>query len=116
MYTEELTRHGNSGFVYRPQNGSTITVLSEDPDAAWHSFGPFILNETTEYCSWRRAGVLRPNERTADSVDELRRVNYVEILTPQQLVDQILRGREEVVINRSLVASRCKTDGKVCGR
>ena len=99
IYAEELKRHGKTGFVYRPENGSTITLLSEDPEAAWRRYGPFILNETTEYCSWQRAGVPRPNEIPADSVDQLRSLGNVEILTPQQLVGEIGDGRQEVVIN-----------------
>jgi alkanesulfonate monooxygenase SsuD/methylene tetrahydromethanopterin reductase-like flavin-dependent oxidoreductase (luciferase family) len=99
VYAEELQRCGNTGFVYRPENGSRITLLSEDPEAAWQSYGPFILNETTEYCSWRRAGVPRPNEIPADSVDQLRGLGNVEILTPQKLIDQIAGGRREVVLN-----------------
>ncbi len=99
VYAEELERHGKTGFVYRPENGSTITLLSEDPDAAWQRYGPFLLNETSEYCSWRRPGVPRPNEVPADSIDQLRRLGNVEILTPQQLIGEVRAGRKEVVIN-----------------
>lgn len=99
LYLAELERHGNTGFVYRPENGSTTTLLSEDPEAAWQRYGPFILHETAEYCSWRRPGVSRPNETPVDSVEALRDQGNVEILTPQQLVDQIAGGRREVVVN-----------------
>lgn len=99
VYVEELERHGKTGFVYRPEKGSTITLLSEDPDAAWRRYGPFLLNETAEYCSWRRAGVPRPNEVPADSIDGLRALGNVEILTPQRLIGEIRAGRKEVVIN-----------------
>ncbi len=99
VYNDELKRLGAKGFIYRPANGSTITLLHHDPDAAWKTYGPFIMNESAEYSGWKRPGVPRPNETTANSVEHLRSLNSVEILTPQQLVDQILAGRREVVIN-----------------
>ena len=99
IYHDELKRLGTKGFIYRPANGSTITLLHRDPDAAWKTYGPFIMNEAAEYSSWKRPGVPRPNETAANSVEHLRSLNSVEILTPQQLVDQILDGRREVVIN-----------------
>lgn len=57
------------------------------------------MNESAEYSGWKRPGVPRPNETTANSLEHLQSLNSVEILTPQQLVDQILAGRREVVIN-----------------
>ena len=99
VYNDELKRLGATGFIYRPANGSTITLLHHDPDVAWKTYGPFIMNEFAEYSGWKRPGVPRPNETTANSVEHLRSLNSVEILTPQQLVDQILAGRREVVIN-----------------
>lgn len=99
VYNDELKRLGAKGFIYRPANGSTITLLHHDPDAAWKTYGPFIMNESAEYSGWKRPGVPRPNETTANSLEHLRSLNSVEILTPQQLVEQILAGRREVVIN-----------------
>ncbi|CQD07824.1 F420-dependent methylene-tetrahydromethanopterin reductase [Mycobacterium europaeum] len=57
------------------------------------------MNEAAEYSGWKRAGVPRPNEAAATSIEDLRRLNHVEILTPGQLVDQIRAGRKEVVMN-----------------
>lgn len=98
-YAAELARHGNTGFVYRPENGSTVTLLSTDPDETWRYYGEFFLNEAAEYAGWKRAGVPRPHETPAASVDELRALNMVEILTPEQLRAQIEAGRKEVVMN-----------------
>ncbi|MEQ6325142.1 LLM class flavin-dependent oxidoreductase [Mycobacterium canetti] len=99
VYHQELARHGKTGFVYHPENGSTVTLLHADPDQAWSSYGEFIMNEAAEYSAWQRAGVPRPNEIAAASIADLRRLNKVEILTPEQLIDQIRRGRCEVVMN-----------------
>ncbi|OBF57327.1 luciferase [Mycobacterium sp. 852002-53434_SCH5985345] len=99
VYLQELRNRGNEGFVYRPENGSTVTLLHADPDEAWSRYGDFILSEAVEYSAWKRAGVPRPNETEPASIRDLRRLNHVEILTPTQLIDQIHGGRREVVIN-----------------
>ena len=99
VYHDELARSGKRGFVYRPENGSTVTLLHHDPEAAWNAYGPFILNEATEYSGWKRSGVTRPSEQTPTSLAHLRTLAIVDILTPQQLVAQIRGGRREVVIN-----------------
>jgi alkanesulfonate monooxygenase SsuD/methylene tetrahydromethanopterin reductase-like flavin-dependent oxidoreductase (luciferase family) len=99
VYQQELRERGKTGFVYHPENGSTVTLLHADPDEAWARYGDFIMNEAAEYSAWKRAGVPRPNEIAADSVEDLRRLNNVEILTPERLTDQIRCGRREVVMN-----------------
>lgn len=99
LYRRELEKRGRQGFAYHPENGSTTTLLAADPDDAWQVCGRYIMNEATEYSAWRRDGVPRPNEAGATSVEQLRAMNKVEILTPGQLLDQISRGRREVVVN-----------------
>ena len=99
VYEQELRKHGTTGVVYHPENGSTVTLLHPDPDAAWARFGDFIMNEAAEYTGWKRAGVPRPNETAAASLEELRSLNNVQILTPEQLIDQIRCGRQEIVMN-----------------
>jgi len=99
VYERELAKAGKPGFVYHPESGSTVTLLHADPDEAWSRYGDFIMNEAAEYSGWRRAGVPRPNEAAAGTIAELRRLNNVEILTPDQLISQIRCGRKEVVMN-----------------
>jgi alkanesulfonate monooxygenase SsuD/methylene tetrahydromethanopterin reductase-like flavin-dependent oxidoreductase (luciferase family) len=99
VYAEELSRRGQRGFVYTPENGSTVTLLSHDPDAAWNAYGHHILAEAREYGSWKRPGVSRPHDGAADSVADVRGRNTVEILTPEDLISQIEAGRREVVMN-----------------
>lgn len=99
VYQEELRAQGKTGFVYHPENGSTVTLLHHDPDEAWSRYGSFLMNEAAEYSGWKRQGVPRPNETPAASVPELRRLNAVEILTPAQLIAQIRSGRTDIVMN-----------------
>lgn len=98
-YLRELDRCGTTGFVFRPENGNTVTHLATDPEAAWASCGRYFLNEATEYSVWARPDVPRPHESPADSVAELRRLNQVEVLTPEQLVEQCRAGRRAVTIH-----------------
>jgi alkanesulfonate monooxygenase SsuD/methylene tetrahydromethanopterin reductase-like flavin-dependent oxidoreductase (luciferase family) len=98
-YTAELTRLGHRGFVYAPENGSTVTLLGRDPEAMWTDYGHHILNEVREYSRWQRAGVTRPHDGAADSVAAVRERGVVEILTPEELIAQIAAGRTEVVTN-----------------
>ncbi len=99
VYVRELEKYGHRGFVYRPENGSTVTLLSTEPDSAWRSYGEFIMNEATEYSRWKRAGVTRPHDMAAHSVDDVRNRKVVEILSPDELIAQIKSGRREIVIN-----------------
>jgi alkanesulfonate monooxygenase SsuD/methylene tetrahydromethanopterin reductase-like flavin-dependent oxidoreductase (luciferase family) len=99
VYRQELQKQGKTGFVYHPENGSTVTLLHADPDEAWFRYGDFIMNEAAEYSAWKRAGVPRPNEIPAASIEDLRCLNHVEILTPECLINQIHSGRREVVMN-----------------
>jgi alkanesulfonate monooxygenase SsuD/methylene tetrahydromethanopterin reductase-like flavin-dependent oxidoreductase (luciferase family) len=99
VYEQALAKEGKQGFVYHPENGSTVTLLHADPDEAWSRHGDFIMNEAAEYSAWKRAGVPRPNETPADTIEDLRRLNHVEILTPGRLIDQIRCGRRETVMN-----------------
>lgn len=57
------------------------------------------MHEAAEYSAWKHPDVPRPNETAAASVRELRRLGAVEILTLEQLVNEIRRGRGEVVMN-----------------
>ncbi|MFV8318491.1 LLM class flavin-dependent oxidoreductase [Mycobacterium sp. 23] len=99
VYNDELRKHGKTGFAYYPEKGSTVTLLHPDPDEAWSRYGGFIMNEAAEYSGWKRDGVPRPNERPAASVEDLRHLDNVEILTPDQLLAQIRCGRKDIVIN-----------------
>ncbi|MFE3194954.1 LLM class flavin-dependent oxidoreductase [Nocardia sp. NPDC059240] len=106
LYYAELQRCGTAGFVHKPEPGSKLTLLHRDPDAAWQRFAPNILTEIREYASWRRDGVPRPHEASAGSadigtgsVDAVRAHGYLEILTPEELRDQIACGRTEILMN-----------------
>jgi hypothetical protein len=58
-----------------------------------------ILNETTEYSSWRREGVPRPSENAANTMEDLKAENKFEIVTPEQCLANIHAGRHTLVFN-----------------
>ncbi|WP_125078184.1 LLM class flavin-dependent oxidoreductase [Mycobacterium sp. P7213] len=98
-YREELARHGKQGFVFSPENGNTVTHLTTDPEAAWARCGEYFLHEATEYSSWAVAQLPRPNESRTDTVDELRASAKIEVLTPDELVEQCRAGRTGVTLH-----------------
>ena len=98
-YRQECDARGHRAIVYRPENGSTVTLLSRDPAAAWNSYGPYLANEADEYHGWKREGIPRPHDGAPDRGAQPGRRNGVEILTPDELIGQIRSGRKEVVIN-----------------
>ena len=62
LYYSELEKHDKTGFCYYPKSGNSMTFLHENPDQAWEESGPYFLNETREYSSWKLDGVPRPSE------------------------------------------------------
>ncbi|UVO12727.1 LLM class flavin-dependent oxidoreductase [Mycobacterium sp. SVM_VP21] len=99
VYRDELARNGKQGFVFSPPNGNTVTHLTTDPEAAWARCGDYFMHEAAEYSSWAVADVPRPNESPVATVDELRRANKVEVLTPEELVAQCRAGRTGVTLH-----------------
>jgi len=86
VYRDELVRHGKQGFVFCPENGSTVTHLTTDPERAWAHCGVHFQHEAAEYSSWAVADVPRPNAQ-------------VEVLTPEELVGQCRAGRTGVTLH-----------------
>lgn len=99
VYMDEMKKQGKRGLVYYPPADSIMTLIHEDPDKAWREFTPYILNETTEYSSWKREGVPRPSENAANTMAELKTEKKFEIVTPEQCIANIRAGRSTMVFN-----------------
>lgn len=99
VYRDELTRHHRQGFVFSPENGSTVAHLTTDPERAWARCGEYFLHEATEYGAWAVPGTPRPNERPTGTVAELRAAGTVEVLTPDELIAQCRAGRTGVTLH-----------------
>jgi alkanesulfonate monooxygenase SsuD/methylene tetrahydromethanopterin reductase-like flavin-dependent oxidoreductase (luciferase family) len=83
-YHEQLEKFGNKGFTHSPPADFSVLFIHEDPDQAWETLGPHILNEVVEYSSWKTEGVNRPLEMNSDSIEALRAEKRYEIITPAE--------------------------------
>jgi alkanesulfonate monooxygenase SsuD/methylene tetrahydromethanopterin reductase-like flavin-dependent oxidoreductase (luciferase family) len=97
-YHEALARAGKQGLYLHPGSGNSMTVVEPDPERAWQTLGPYFLHEQREYASWKREGVPRPSEETVESVDDLRRQQRFEILTPAACLASLRAGARKVVV------------------
>jgi len=89
IYNEELQRHGKTGSVDWPREGTSLVFIDEDPDQAWAEIGPHLLAESIEYGSWSREGVDRPFAGSDLTLAELRAQKRYEILTPDECLRRI---------------------------
>tara|TARA_R110000823_G_scaffold210224_13_gene340556 strand:- start:13573 stop:14571 length:999 start_codon:yes stop_codon:yes gene_type:complete len=83
-YHAQCAAHGTRGFTHSPPADFSVLFIHEDPETAWDSLGAHFLNEVVEYSSWKTAGVNRPLEFAASSIDALRAEKRYEIITPQE--------------------------------
>lgn len=91
-YQQQCAEHGTSGFVILPPEHTALTLLAEDPDAAWAELGHHLLHEARRYQSWQTADVHSAVSSSATTVDELRAEGIYEILSPGEA---ITRCREQ---------------------
>lgn len=89
VYEEELARHGKTGFVDWPREGTSLVFIDEDPERAWNEIGPCLLAEAAEYGSWAREGVDRPFASADLTLERLRAEKRYEILTPAECLARI---------------------------
>lgn len=73
----------------RSELGGEITMLAEDPEAAWEELGPYFLHETNAYGAWHEeSGVASPYRCAAD-VAEVRTRGQYRIVTPDEYRSEI---------------------------
>ncbi|HVY09954.1 MAG TPA: LLM class flavin-dependent oxidoreductase [Mycobacteriales bacterium] len=86
-YNEQCAEHGTTGFMIMPPEHTTLTLLSEDPDKAWHELGDHLLHEARQYQSWQTPDIHSAVSSHAGTVDELRAEGIYRILSPEQAID-----------------------------
>ncbi len=74
------------GFV---GGSTTATFLATDVDAAWDAIGPYVLHEANAYGAWAAAAGANTGYVQADDVESLRATGQYEVVTPDDLVDQL---------------------------
>lgn len=67
----------------------TVTILAEDPDAAWATLGPHLLHDAIGYGSWATAGGVDSGYGPVADLDDVRASGQYRILTPDALVDEL---------------------------
>jgi alkanesulfonate monooxygenase SsuD/methylene tetrahydromethanopterin reductase-like flavin-dependent oxidoreductase (luciferase family) len=85
-YEEQCASYGTTGFVILPPEQTSLTLLSEDPDKAWHELGDNLLHEARRYQSWQTPDVHSAVSSKATTVEELRREGIYRILSPEEAV------------------------------
>ncbi|MEZ5144122.1 MAG: hypothetical protein R2726_16620 [Acidimicrobiales bacterium] len=87
-YRDECLRLGHTpGMVMMPSPKQPGTVVvAEDPDAAWHRHGPYLLHDAVTYHSWQTADVRSSVNSGAATIEELRAEGVYRILTPDEVV------------------------------
>lgn len=87
-YEEQCREHGTTPMVLMPPEHTRLTLLADDPDAAWRDLGRHLLHEARRYRSWQTADVHSAVSSAAETVDDLRAEGIYEILSPGQLVER----------------------------
>ena len=86
-YREALKALGKPDPGPMPSAPSTVTFVSEDPDAYWEKIAPHVLHETNMYADWaEKAHVFSPYKHF-DSSDDLRSSGAYKVYRPQELID-----------------------------
>ena len=67
----------------------TVTILAEDPDAAWEELGPHLLHDATAYGSWAVQGQVDSGYQPVDDLEAVRASGQYRIVTPEALLDDL---------------------------
>ncbi|MGV3759034.1 MAG: LLM class flavin-dependent oxidoreductase, partial [Actinomycetota bacterium] len=70
----------------------TVTILAEDPEAAWEAYGPHLLHDATAYGSWAALGAVDSGYRPVAGAADVRASGQYRILTPAQLLEELSGG------------------------
>ncbi len=103
IYHEERERLGNGrGHVIRPPTRTGTYVVAEDPDRFWAEHGRHLLYEATEYARWQ-VGMASAVFDDSTSIDEMRAAGIYRVVSPDELVEDILGGPEEPLTFHPLI-------------
>ncbi len=116
-YYEQLSEHGQEGFVYAPSGDVSFLFVHEDPERAWDELGQYLLHEVTEYSSWgAAANTRRPLAMSADSIAAVRAEGHYEILSPQACLQRHRERPRQLFCLHPLVGGMPLEQGWECLR
>lgn len=89
IFRNERIRLGGSDLGPWPAQGPDLLYVSEDPEKALAQVAPYILYYTNSYNAWITEANEHPTKRflAATSIEELRRLPSVKVLTPEQCIE-----------------------------
>ncbi|MFP5255249.1 MAG: LLM class flavin-dependent oxidoreductase [Acidimicrobiia bacterium] len=67
----------------------TVTILAEDPEAAWEALGPHLLHDATAYGSWAEQGRVDSGYQPVSDLRAVRASGQYRILTPDGLLEDL---------------------------
>ena len=70
-------------------NEPRLTLISEDPDKAWHEVGEHLLYDAVAYGQWKHKNRRAFAESSAENLQELRAEGKYCILTPEQAIEKM---------------------------
>ncbi|KAA1193104.1 LLM class flavin-dependent oxidoreductase [Pseudohalioglobus sediminis] len=83
-YREACAQQGfDNGFIIYPRE-PCLTLIAEDPDAAWAELGPYLLYDAMSYAKWRHPSRRAYAESAAEDLQQLRAEGKYAILSPDE--------------------------------
>ena len=86
FYREELKLLGKPDPGPMPAAPSTVTFVSEDPDAYWDQVAPHLMHETNIYAAWAEEAQVFTPYKHYDSSDDLRASGAYKVYRPAELL------------------------------
>jgi alkanesulfonate monooxygenase SsuD/methylene tetrahydromethanopterin reductase-like flavin-dependent oxidoreductase (luciferase family) len=86
-YRAELKALGKPDPGPMPTAPSTVTFVSEDPDAYWEKIAPHVQHETNAYALWAAQAQTFSPYRHYDSSEELRSSGAYRVYRPAELIE-----------------------------
>lgn len=68
---------------------TSVTALTEDPDAGWNAHAPFFLHEMNAYGAWQAQDDTANGYRIVENTDALKATGQYRVVTPGQMVAEL---------------------------
>jgi alkanesulfonate monooxygenase SsuD/methylene tetrahydromethanopterin reductase-like flavin-dependent oxidoreductase (luciferase family) len=86
-YRDELKKLGKPDPGPMPAAPSTVTFVSEEPDAYWQKIAPHVQHETNMYAEWAEKAQVFSPYKYYDNCDDLRASGAYRVYRPKELID-----------------------------
>jgi alkanesulfonate monooxygenase SsuD/methylene tetrahydromethanopterin reductase-like flavin-dependent oxidoreductase (luciferase family) len=83
-YRAECIRIGKQIGKIIDTTGPFTVYVTEDPEAAWATLGPYALHETRSYSRWAEEGGAKVPFSWVETVEQLRSTGLYQVLTPDE--------------------------------